>query len=482
MSIFYMMIGLPASGKSTIAKKYAEKENAIIISTDQLREELLGDEASQENNELIFKEAEKRIKSNLENEVNVIFDATNISYKRRMDWLNKLKKYNAYTVAIMVATPYEECLERNLKRDRKVPEEVITNMYHNFYVPQYYEGFHKIIIEYNSNYVFSFNDLVDIPQDNPHHKLSVLEHCREAYQYALQDSYTGTNQNKIIRAALLHDIGKLKTKSFNNKHNDVEIWKDIIEFQSRYEISSFGNVRNKKTQRILKPREHSGGYLQINVINNGKTKNYYIHQLVAKYFCNVPIDIKNKDVNHIDGNKKNNFYKNLEYCTRSENIKHSFYTNKNRNRFGEQIWNSKLTSKDIENINKIKKEQKMSNKKIAEMYNISESQITRALNKKTYVNKIENQVKELSPILPQKYASFYNHEKVSAYDSLFNKTVKRFIQWDVDKELYTIKLIQWHMLLWLNLSKKSILKYKRLLGKDFWHDLEIIHESDKKAH
>lgn len=303
MSIFYMMIGLPASGKSTIAKKYAEKENAIIISTDQLREELLGDEASQENNELIFKEAEKRIKSNLENEVNVIFDATNISYKRRMDWLNKLKKYNAYTVAIMVATPYEECLERNLKRDRKVPEEVITNMYHNFYVPQYYEGFHKIIVEYNSNYVFSFNDLVDIPQDNPHHKLSVLEHCREAYQYALQDSYTGTNQNKIIRAALLHDIGKLKTKTFiNSKGQETDI------------------------------------------------------------------------------------------------------------------------------------------------------------------------------------AHYYNHEKVSAYDSLFNKTVKRFIQWDVDKELYTIKLIQWHMLLWLNLSKKSITKYKKLLGKDFWHDLEIIHESDKKAH
>ena len=486
MKKFIMMVGLPASGKSTIAKKYAEKENAIIISTDELREELLGDEASQENNELVFKEAEKRIKENLNNNKNVIFDATNVNYRRRMDFLNRFNKFNPQKIAILVATPYEECLERNLKRERVVPEEVITNMYHNFYVPQYYEGFNEIKIEYNSDYTFAFSDLKDIPQDNPHHRLSVLEHCAIAQEIALKlTPLEDFDRLNIAMAAALHDIGKLKTKSFNNKHNDVEIWKDIIEFQSRYEISSFGNVRNKKTQRILKPREHSGGYLQINVINNGKTKNYYIHQLVAKYFCNVPIDIKNKDVNHIDGNKKNNFYKNLEYCTRSENIKHSFYTNKNRNRFGEQIWNSKLTSKDIENINKIKKEQKISNKKIAEMYNISESQITRALNKKTYVNQIENQVKELSPILPQKYASFYNHEKVSAYDSLFYEYIKPYISHNRNTHYSTLRiiaLIQWHMLLWLDLSNKSVNKYKKLLGEDFWHDLEIVHEADKEAH
>ena len=68
-------------------------------------------------------------------------DATNINYKRRRDWLNRFNKYNVEKIAILVATPYEECIERNSIRKRKVPEEVITRMYQNFYAPQYYEGF-----------------------------------------------------------------------------------------------------------------------------------------------------------------------------------------------------------------------------------------------------------------------------------------------------------------------------------------------------
>ncbi len=65
MNKLYMMIGLPASGKSTIAKEIAEKENAVIISTDDLRQELLNDVNSQADNNLIFKEAEKRLKQNI---------------------------------------------------------------------------------------------------------------------------------------------------------------------------------------------------------------------------------------------------------------------------------------------------------------------------------------------------------------------------------------------------------------------------------
>lgn len=304
MSIFYMMIGLPASGKSTIAKRYAQECKGVIVSTDELRKELLGDENSQENNELIFKEVERRIKENIEKGVDVIFDATNIGYKKRIDWLNKLKKYNVYRVAVMVATPYEECLERNKKRERVVPEEVITNMYHNFYVPQQYEGFNRIQIIYNSNYTFVFNDLKDIPQDNPHHKLSVLEHCKETQQYAIQETFYKVNQNEIIRAALLHDIGKLKTKTFIN-------------------------AKGEKT-----------------------------------------------DIAH-----------------------------------------------------------------------------------------------------------YYNHEKVSAYDSLFNNGIKKLVEHNrIYSALYIIKLIQWHMLFWFDLSDKSIIKYKKLLGEDFWQDLEILHNADKEAH
>lgn len=91
MTTFYMMVGLPGSGKTTISKKLSKEYNAIIISTDELREELLGDVQDQSSNGLIFQEAIHRIIENLKDK-NVIFDATNINYKKRMSILQQLKK------------------------------------------------------------------------------------------------------------------------------------------------------------------------------------------------------------------------------------------------------------------------------------------------------------------------------------------------------------------------------------------------------
>lgn len=413
----------------------------------------------------------------MKNGFKVIVDATNLNYKKRISFLDHIcpKNEKIISTAVIIATSFENCLKRNSERNRIVPENVIKNMRENFNFPLFQEGFFDIEIVYNDDYTFSYDELEDMPHDNPYHSESVLEHCNLAYMLSEKCD------REIRIACKLHDIGKLETKSFDNKHNDIEIWKDILEFQSRYEISSFGNIKNKKTQKILKPREHSGGYLQVNIINNGKLKNYYVHRLVAKYFCDIPEDIEKKDINHIDGNKKNNFYKNLEFCTRSENIKHSFYTNKNRNKFGEQIWNSKLTLSDIENIKKIKKEQKISNKKISEMYNISESQITRVLNKKTYINKIENKVKEIPPILPQKYATFYNHENVGTYNAMFNSYIKSLYNVYQYEAIEILQLINWHMLFHRIGSEKSINKYNNFLGQNFMNKLRIINFIDKQS-
>ena len=87
---------------------------------------------------------------------NMIYDATNINYKKRMAFLQKINKMDVEKIAIMVATPYNECLERNASRERQVPEEVIKRMYYNFYVPQCFEGFDDIIVKYNSDFVFFF--------------------------------------------------------------------------------------------------------------------------------------------------------------------------------------------------------------------------------------------------------------------------------------------------------------------------------------
>jgi predicted kinase len=58
------MIGLPASGKSSIAKKIAKSEDAVIVSSDDIRKEL-GNINDQSKNEKVFEIAEKRLKNNI---------------------------------------------------------------------------------------------------------------------------------------------------------------------------------------------------------------------------------------------------------------------------------------------------------------------------------------------------------------------------------------------------------------------------------
>ena len=100
-----------------------------------------------------------------------------------------------------------------------------------------------------------------------------------------------------------------------------EQWK-VIDFASNYEVSNTGFVRNKTTEYILKGRETVNGYLQVSlkIDNKNKFMNKYIHRLVAQFWLSN-IDNK-KEVNHIDGNKKNNNMLNLEWVTAKENSNH----------------------------------------------------------------------------------------------------------------------------------------------------------------
>ena len=77
------MCGLSGSGKSTISKKIAEKHNAIILSTDGNREEIHGNSECQDNPEKIFGILRYRIKKNLDNNRNIIIDATNLTVKKQ---------------------------------------------------------------------------------------------------------------------------------------------------------------------------------------------------------------------------------------------------------------------------------------------------------------------------------------------------------------------------------------------------------------
>ena len=100
-------------------------------------------------------------------------------------------------------------------------------------------------------------------------------------------------------------------------------WVKIKDF-TNYSVSEYGDVRNDGTGRILKQRLDKGGYVMFNLSENGKVYTLYSHRLVVKHFLSK---VEGKEfVNHIDENKQNNHFSNLEWCTTKENINHGTRT------------------------------------------------------------------------------------------------------------------------------------------------------------
>ena len=90
-----------------------------------------------------------------------------------------------------------------------------------------------------------------------------------------------------------------------------EIWKTMKE-HSNYEVSDEGQIRNKKTKRILKPSINNKGYKRIIIYINKKSRCLYVHRIVANNFLENPNNYK--EVNHKNENKLDNRLINLEYC------------------------------------------------------------------------------------------------------------------------------------------------------------------------
>lgn len=95
----------------------------------------------------------------------------------------------------------------------------------------------------------------------------------------------------------------------------------FIKFLDDYSVSNYGKVRRDSTGRIRVPQLRNT-YHSTHI----KDTNYVIHRLVAKYF--VPNPDNMPMVNHIDGNKYNNYYKNLEWCDQKHNMQHALNVTK----------------------------------------------------------------------------------------------------------------------------------------------------------
>ena len=110
------------------------------------------------------------------------------------------------------------------------------------------------------------------------------------------------------------------TNIIENKFNNEE-FREIGD-HSDYLISNYGRVFSKKRNFFRKLTVSSGDkYPHFQIRVNGKRKKLYVHRLVAKNFVSGFSD--GMEVNHRDGNEINNYFENLEWVSRSDNVKHA---------------------------------------------------------------------------------------------------------------------------------------------------------------
>lgn len=249
---FLMLVGLAGSGKSTFAKEAMEgRADIVYLSSDSIRKELTGDENNQDVNGEVFNQMAFRTKEALKSGKHVIYDATNISRKKRKGLLQQIPK-KVKKVAVYMDTSLNEIKKRNLSRERVVPEKVIHRMHKALQVPIYSEGWDNIVIHHSdetmmnqldkrfsdivragvlfgregyelmpflATYFDEFFGILDMPQDSKYHGFSVSRHTYYTYKYVLDNYKTEdeTEKELMLWTALLHDIGKVFCKSFINR-------------------------------------------------------------------------------------------------------------------------------------------------------------------------------------------------------------------------------------------------------------------------
>ena len=132
MLICHFLIGLPASGKSTLASQVAAFGNCRIVSTDRIREQLFGNEIIQGDWQTIQREVISQMGGAIAAGESIIYDATNAKRVWREDLLDTIarqfKGEQLRWIAWYVTTSVETCKEWNQGRSRKVPDEVIEAM------------------------------------------------------------------------------------------------------------------------------------------------------------------------------------------------------------------------------------------------------------------------------------------------------------------------------------------------------------------
>lgn len=165
-----------------------------------------------------------------------------------------------------------------------------------------------------------------------------------------------------------------------------EIWKPVVGYELRYDVSNLGNVRTSPLSphpnarphlgMLLKQRLKKSGYLHVSFKLAGATISRTVHSVVLETFKgNRPLGMVSR---HIDGNRKNNSIDNLEWSTQKENIADKIKHGTDNK--GERHHNSVLTNQDVVRIRNMKVAG-LSNVYIAEAFHVTPANVGDRLEK-----------------------------------------------------------------------------------------------------
>ena len=294
MRKFYLMVGLAGSGKSTIAKEieyairmsspkydeYGRADKVVVISSDDIRAEILGDVNDQTQNDKVFSHIHKLIKQAVREYNHIIVDATNLTIKNRRALLNCLDdKKDYHKIAYIVNTPIEKCKENNSKRDRKVPEYVIDNQAKKFEIPFANEGFNSIFLHHFPAYncgalkeevlLNNITSLMDgFNQKNHHHIYDLGTHCRKLHE----ELSKRTDDKILLCSALVHDIGKLYTGAPKEDGSGEYSYKQHNNFGAYYLITNLEKIESNRLDEILELLFYVNYHMHPFFVQSGKSE------------------------------------------------------------------------------------------------------------------------------------------------------------------------------------------------------------------
>lgn len=141
--VVVLAIGLPGSGKTT----WFKRRGVTPLSSDMLRTILFDNITEQRYQSLVFSTLRSLLRARLVAHMpwNYV-DATNLSPKERKQWIQMARSLGYEVQAVFFDVPVEVCLDRNRRRERVVPDDVMQRMAAKLRPPTFEEGFSKIIV------------------------------------------------------------------------------------------------------------------------------------------------------------------------------------------------------------------------------------------------------------------------------------------------------------------------------------------------